>query len=253
MNAQYFLKILIFVGLLSFAETANTSMLSMKQPLKNLANSLQNKLYALYQEYIIEPEQQILQTAIDNGNISFVTNSLSKGADVNGRNKNNETPLMEALKNTRTNRLEMVRMLIQKGADVNDQNSQGETPLILAVKSGKNMNKIDIVQELLTAGADIDKRDQDGETAEHYAQDNDTDSPAKREMKQAIRKIFFEHKKMLLESQLPAATAYKQYRQQYKQQAPGLMKEALAKFMAQRPETSAGRFEPAGIIEGYLS
>ncbi|MFB8787332.1 MAG: ankyrin repeat domain-containing protein [Potamolinea sp.] len=79
---------------------------------------------------------------------------IAKGADVNAKNKNGETPLHLARSQ------EMVQLLIAKGADVNAKNKNGETPLRLALR----INKQEIAQLLIANGADVNARDNYGET-----------------------------------------------------------------------------------------
>jgi ankyrin repeat protein len=57
---------------------------------------------------------------------------IDKGADVNAKNKYNETPLFYAVKIK--DNIEIVKLLIDKGVDVNAKNKYNETPLFYAVK-----------------------------------------------------------------------------------------------------------------------
>ncbi len=61
--------------------------------------------------------------------------------------------------------LEWVQRLIVKGADVNEKSSQGETPLMVAALAGQG----EIASYLLQRGADIDARNTSGLTALHAA------------------------------------------------------------------------------------
>eukprot|EP01118_Nematostelium_gracile_P016970 TRINITY_DN7126_c0_g1_i1.p1 TRINITY_DN7126_c0_g1~~TRINITY_DN7126_c0_g1_i1.p1 ORF type:complete len:445 (-),score=75.85 TRINITY_DN7126_c0_g1_i1:134-1384(-) len=73
---------------------------------------------------------------------------ISRGADVNRRNKNGETPLHKAILNGSL-RLMMVKMLIAHKADVNATSDRGETALHYAVR----LQRRDLVKTLLVAGA----------------------------------------------------------------------------------------------------
>jgi ankyrin repeat protein len=66
-------------------------------------------------------------------------------------------------------RTDNVRLLLDKGADVNARTDNGQTPLMLAAKSAKK----DTVKLLLEKGADAGVRDQAGNRALEYAKSDD--------------------------------------------------------------------------------
>jgi Flp pilus assembly protein TadD len=71
--------------------------------------------------------------AADEGNTSRVKVLLSKGADVNVKNKDGYTPLLISAFNGHT---ETVRLLLAKGADVNVKTNKGHTALMSAENEG---------------------------------------------------------------------------------------------------------------------
>lgn len=73
---------------------------------------------------------------------------IEKGANVNARNKYNDTPLLYA---AQREQVRMMKVMIEKGAEVNTLNEQGQSPLFIAVRSG-NMEMFDL---LIDGGADI--------------------------------------------------------------------------------------------------
>jgi ankyrin repeat protein len=79
----------------------------------------------------------------------------SRGADINTANKYNYTALMYAVKNGQA---ETVNILLNKGADPNIQNEAGWTALMFA------MERAEIANMLLANGADVDVKDKKGET-----------------------------------------------------------------------------------------
>lgn len=75
---------------------------------------------------------------------------LTKGADVNTKYENGNTPLHNAVGvSFQSDNLEVVELLIQSGADVNAKNSKGETPLKWAIEGKKK----EIIQLLRQHGA----------------------------------------------------------------------------------------------------
>ena len=93
---------------------------------------------------------------------------LSKGADVNKRDKANETPLHLAM---RRNRFMFVKTLLEHGADFNVQNNEGQTFFHMLSEcylwnSGCIRN---LVLWLLNRGAEVNKQDNANETPLHLA------------------------------------------------------------------------------------
>ena len=58
---------------------------------------------------------------------------VEKGAKIDPKNKDNETPLFMAF---RKKHLEIVKILVEKGAKIDQKNKDNETPYIIAVKNG---------------------------------------------------------------------------------------------------------------------
>ena len=88
---------------------------------------------------------------------------LKNGADVNRRDKDDETPLHLAL---RWDRFMLARILLENGADANAENNQGMTPLHILSESDINDEGIilNLVLLLLKNGAEVNRRDRDNET-----------------------------------------------------------------------------------------
>ncbi|HEY8188305.1 MAG TPA: ankyrin repeat domain-containing protein, partial [Pyrinomonadaceae bacterium] len=81
---------------------------------------------------------------------------LTKGADVNAKNRRASTPLHWAIHDEAK-----VRLLLSKGADVNTKQAQGRTPLFLAAMLG---NSVPTIRLLLAGGADPNLASANGQT-----------------------------------------------------------------------------------------
>ncbi|XP_062519875.1 ankyrin repeat and death domain-containing protein 1B-like [Corticium candelabrum] len=110
--------------------------------------------------------QKELCEAVRRGDIKSVTRLSKMLVDINTRNSNGNTLLIQACEN---NRKEIVEFLLTKSADVNGTGTFGETPLITAAMKGLD-NIIDIL--LKTKDINVIKGDNWGWTAIHHAARN---------------------------------------------------------------------------------
>ncbi len=108
-----------------------------------------------------ELDNQLIQ-ASKKGDVVQVKALLAKGANVNARGKNDETPLMVAAKAGNT---ETMQILIDKGADLNVKDTGCITALMWAAANGH----ADIVKLLIDNGADVNIKDCTGKTALGWA------------------------------------------------------------------------------------
>ena len=92
------------------------------------------------------------------GSPEDITAALKDGANVNARNRREETPLMTA---AAYNTLEAVQTLINAGANVKAEGENGQTALLAAATSRKSPQ---IVQALLKAGARVNEAAKGGVT-----------------------------------------------------------------------------------------
>lgn len=101
--------------------------------------------------------------AVSTNNIYMCRLLLSRGANVNLKNRNSYiTPLLMAIEK---NYAEICKLLIESGADLDMDNDSEITPLILAAK----LNNIEMCKLLIEAGADFDKKDKSGNTPLFFA------------------------------------------------------------------------------------
>ncbi len=95
-----------------------------------------------------QEQDKTLHDAARDGDIDQVQQLLSKGANVNEKNRMGWTPLHTAIRNRR---LELIEPLLAKGADINATDNRGQTPLMAAIYIGQN----DAAELLIAKGADI--------------------------------------------------------------------------------------------------
>lgn len=104
-----------------------------------------------------------LHIAVKDRDLSWVGFLIQKGARVDLKDGQGNTPLMLA---ARIGNLDAARILISRGANLNATNSMGETPLIASVQR----RDVAMTRLLLTQGADATRRDTaTGLTARDYA------------------------------------------------------------------------------------
>ena len=104
-----------------------------------------------------------LHIAVKARDLSWVGFLIQKGARVDLKDGQGNTPLMVA---ARVGNLEAARVLISRGANLNTTNSAGETPLIASVQR----RDLAMTRLLLTQGADPTRRDVgSGLSARDYA------------------------------------------------------------------------------------
>ena len=95
----------------------------------------------------LETRKNVLNIPCKMGEIEMVELLLSKGADPNRKNYNEDTPLIYAVDNEH---IDIVKLLLESGADPNLQGDDGWTALMVAVDKGN----LDIISLLLVANAD---------------------------------------------------------------------------------------------------
>ena len=103
--------------------------------------------------------------AAGEGRLDIVSYLINLGADVNKKNRFDQTALHYASEN---DHLTMVELLLSKGAEIDVEDKNHRTPLMLAVKNGHN----DVLMHLINHGADVNKKYWFDQTALHYASEN---------------------------------------------------------------------------------
>jgi ankyrin repeat protein len=80
--------------------------------------------------------------------------------EVNTRNNNGSTPLLESIKRKEEKNFDVVQLLLDHNADVRVHDNKGNTPLHLAAESGR----LEIARILLKSNAEVNSRNDDGYT-----------------------------------------------------------------------------------------
>ena len=116
-----------------------------------------------------------LMNAIYFGQTTIVYFLLDSGADINAKGVDGNTPLMWAVKSCQT---KIAQLLVDKGADINLQNNNGDTALMVDPwhnkynKYNNNNNHIQIFQFLLDKGADVTIHNKQGKNTLTLAAEN---------------------------------------------------------------------------------
>lgn len=108
-------------------------------------------------------DNQLIE-AVKQGDTVAVKELLAKEADVNAKDRHDNTALMVA---AREGAPETVKVLIKAGADVDAKDEVGWTPLIYASIHGRT----GIVKALIEAGADVNAKDKNSKTVLRWAAD----------------------------------------------------------------------------------
>lgn len=95
-----------------------------------------------------------------NNFINIVEILINNGADVNGRDVQNQSVLHHAVINPQYASTDFIKYLVDKGANINAQDIYGHTPLFIAF----GLKNKDAVDALIKLGADINIRANDGST-----------------------------------------------------------------------------------------
>ena len=110
-------------------------------------------------------EMTPMHVAASRGHSNILSLLFNHDADVNGRGKYGDSPLLRATWNAR---LEAGQYLLDCGADIETRNDSWNTPLIYATAWGL----VEFTRMLLDSGALIDARGNYGKTPLHWAAEN---------------------------------------------------------------------------------
>lgn len=105
----------------------------------------------------VDKKDPLVNMAASNGSDEICEYLLSMGVDINTKDREGKTPLMNAIYSKHP---ETVKMLIDKGADANEQEINGWTALMFAAMQGD----LESVKYLIEVGADVNLKTNDGET-----------------------------------------------------------------------------------------
>ena len=107
-----------------------------------------------------------LLAAVEEADLSVISQCLERGGNVNAASKNGWTPLMVAVLRGSS---AIVALLLERGADPNlttqSQENPFRSPLVVAIRNGR----LDAVQALVANNADINGRDTAGLTPTELA------------------------------------------------------------------------------------
>ena len=133
-----------------------------RTPLHEMTKLSPHSLIAKHDNSFLYPLKDTLKKTIEMGKLDLIKLLISKGADVNAKEKYGNTPLHIA---ATAGGVGIAELLISKGAKVNARDDIGETPLHIAATAGG----VGIAELLISKGAKVNARDDIGETPLHIA------------------------------------------------------------------------------------
>ncbi|MFA6527828.1 MAG: ankyrin repeat domain-containing protein [Candidatus Babeliales bacterium] len=111
---------------------------------------------------ICQKNSPVIAAAMNVHNFKLARQLIDKGADVNAKGRNGNTPLNDAL-DLRDEGL--ARAIVDKGADVNAKDRYGDMPLHRALDLGDE----ELARAIINKGADVNAKDKIGNTPLHCA------------------------------------------------------------------------------------
>ena len=112
-------------------------------------------------------DRQLLKAA-EFGETDKIVDLLAKGANINARQTNNDTPLHLA---AREGHLDAVKLLIEKKADTSLINNFQQTALMVSIRDQRELGEQATIA-LVNAGTPVDQKDSKGRTAAYFAAQN---------------------------------------------------------------------------------
>ena len=135
----------------------------------NAANIYCDKMIELLAK---DKEEKFIKAAYE-GKYHKVESYIKQGVNVNAKDKEGKTALIEAeeyapsiFSSTRKSNIDIVKLLVEHGADVNAKDEMGVTTLMWAAYKGW----LDDVKLLVEHGADVNAKDKEGRTARNWAE-----------------------------------------------------------------------------------
>lgn len=105
----------------------------------------------------VDKVDPLINMAASNGSNEICEYLLLTGVDINSKDREGKTPLMNAIYGKHP---ETANIFINKGADMNEQEINGWTALMFAAMQGD----LESVSNLIEAGADVNLKTNDGDT-----------------------------------------------------------------------------------------
>jgi hypothetical protein len=144
------------------AREKNALLTAIEESPRNIDNILKLAEKVGGVDYKNKDDETSLYLACKKGSVNSVEVLITKGADVNSKNKHGVTPLLATAEiNDSSESNEILKILLHNNADINEIDNDDSTALILAAKYDNAAH----VEILCTNKALLDKKDKEGNTA----------------------------------------------------------------------------------------
>lgn len=168
-------------------KTENINPTTSPSPTPDTQNQNPEDLFAIYEtgtlqeisEHVLNINETLntttpLMRAAKRNNADVVNFLISRGADVNAKNKKGWTALLFAASH---NTSDVVKLLLDNGADINAENKDGNNAIMCALQQAPKENISSVVNVLVQYGADKNAAAKNGRKAINYIKNipNDND------------------------------------------------------------------------------
>ncbi|KAL6598338.1 ankyrin [Neocallimastix californiae] len=154
---QYLVKKKININVCSFCKGWNALFYAIDKNYNDMATYLIDNDIDMYGNNIKNRySKNIVSLAYEKKNISLINYMIEKGINLDCKDYNGETELINACNNNyrEMNNLKLIQLLVENGININEKDNEGDNALIIASMT----STLDIVKYLISKGIDVNAK-----------------------------------------------------------------------------------------------